>query len=127
MAARERVLLLVGTKKGAFLLMSDPQRTSWDISGPHLKGNEIFHVARDPRESKIYAALNNPIWARKSPRHQTSAQPGATRNRNPASPASRESQMGRSRSGRPWSACGTSGPAGPASPASSTPRPSPHP
>ena len=51
------VRLLVGTRKGAFVLTSDGKREKWDVSGPHFAGWEIYHVkgsAVDP--SRIYAS-----------------------------------------------------------------------
>ena len=36
------VLLLVGTRKGAFILSSDPGRKDWAITGPHHPGSDIF-------------------------------------------------------------------------------------
>ena len=41
------VLLLVGTRKGAFVLSSDPGRRDWAITGPHHPGSDIFHLAYD--------------------------------------------------------------------------------
>ena len=38
------VRLLVGTKKGAFILTSDGKREQWDVSGPHFAGWEIYHM-----------------------------------------------------------------------------------
>ena len=38
------VRLLVGTKKGAFVLTSDGKRKKWDISGPQFADWEIYHV-----------------------------------------------------------------------------------
>ena len=35
------VRVLVGTRKGAFILSSDGARRSWDVSGPHFAGWEI--------------------------------------------------------------------------------------
>ena len=37
--------VLVGTRKGAFVLTSDGKRKKWDVSGPHFAGWEIYHVA----------------------------------------------------------------------------------
>jgi len=39
-----KVRVLVGTKKGAFILTSDGKRKSWKVSGPHFAGWEIYHV-----------------------------------------------------------------------------------
>ncbi len=43
-----RVRLLVGTRKGAFVLTSDGKRESWKVDGPHFAGWEIYHVAGSP-------------------------------------------------------------------------------
>src|SRR5512133_3261727 len=51
------VRVLVGTRKGAFILTSDGNRKKWDVSGPHFAGWEIYHVkgsAADP--NRIYAS-----------------------------------------------------------------------
>jgi len=51
------VRVLVGTRKGAFILSSDGKRENWDVSGPHFAGWEIYHVkgsAVDP--NRIYAS-----------------------------------------------------------------------
>ncbi len=39
-----KVRVLVGTRKGAFILESDGKREEWDISGPHFAGWEIYHL-----------------------------------------------------------------------------------
>ena len=36
------VRLLVGTRKGAFILTSDGKREKWDITGPHFAGWEMY-------------------------------------------------------------------------------------
>ena len=52
-----RVRVLVGTRKGAFVLEADGKRESWQISGPHFAGWEIYHVKGSPVDpSRIYAA-----------------------------------------------------------------------
>jgi photosystem II stability/assembly factor-like uncharacterized protein len=51
------VRLLVGTRKGAFVLTSDGKRKRWDVSGPHFGGWEIFHVKGSPVEpNRLYAS-----------------------------------------------------------------------
>lgn len=47
-----RLLLLVGTRKGAFLYRSDPARARWSLSGPHFLGHIIHHVVLDPRDHR---------------------------------------------------------------------------
>jgi photosystem II stability/assembly factor-like uncharacterized protein len=52
-----RVRLLVGTRKGAFILTSDGARKSWEISGPHFAGWEIYHLKGAPSHpDRIYAS-----------------------------------------------------------------------
>jgi photosystem II stability/assembly factor-like uncharacterized protein len=52
-----RVRVLVGTKKGAFVLTSDAQRKKWDITEPHFAGWEIYHVKGSPVDpNRIYAS-----------------------------------------------------------------------
>jgi photosystem II stability/assembly factor-like uncharacterized protein len=42
------VRVLVGTRKGAFILSSDATRRSWGVSGPHFAGWEIYHLKGSP-------------------------------------------------------------------------------
>jgi photosystem II stability/assembly factor-like uncharacterized protein len=52
-----RIRLLVGTRKGAFILSSDGKRKDWSISGPHFAGWEIYHLKGSPVDSdRIYAS-----------------------------------------------------------------------
>ena len=39
-----KVRVLVGTKKGAFILSSDGKREKWKVDGPHFGGWEIYHM-----------------------------------------------------------------------------------
>ncbi|WP_436763713.1 WD40/YVTN/BNR-like repeat-containing protein [Streptosporangium sp. V21-05] len=49
------VRVLVGTRKGAFILTSDGKRERWDVSGPHFGGWEIYHLAGSPADpSRLY-------------------------------------------------------------------------
>jgi photosystem II stability/assembly factor-like uncharacterized protein len=54
------VRVLVGTKKGAFILTADGQRRNWQISGPHFAGWEIYHLkgsALDP--NRLFASQSS--------------------------------------------------------------------
>ena len=42
------VRLLIGTRKGAFILTSDAARKDWQVSGPHFAGWEIYHLKGSP-------------------------------------------------------------------------------
>src|SRR5579871_1516538 len=51
------VRVLVGTKKGAFILESDGKRDKWNVSGPHFAGWEIYHMKGSPVDpDRIYAS-----------------------------------------------------------------------
>jgi photosystem II stability/assembly factor-like uncharacterized protein len=55
-----RVRVLVGTRKGAFVLTSDGKRQQWNVSGPHFGGWEIYHVAGSPAEpARLYASQSS--------------------------------------------------------------------
>ena len=54
-----RVRVLVGTRKGAFILESDGTRKKWTVNGPHFGGWEIYHMkgsAADP--DRLYVSQN---------------------------------------------------------------------
>src|SRR5689334_17416639 len=52
-----KVRVLVGTRKGAFILTSDGKREKWDVSGPHFAGWELYHVKGSPADpNRIYAS-----------------------------------------------------------------------
>jgi len=51
------VRVLVGTKKGAFILEADGKRQKWDVKGPFFAGWEIYHLKGSPADPKrIYAS-----------------------------------------------------------------------
>ncbi|HUA37177.1 MAG TPA: hypothetical protein VMA35_02120, partial [Candidatus Sulfopaludibacter sp.] len=52
-----KIRVLVGTKKGAFILTADGQRKNWKVSGPHFAGWEIYHVKGSPADpNRLYAS-----------------------------------------------------------------------
>ncbi len=52
-----RVRVLVGTKKGAFVLTADGRRERWDVDGPHFGGWEIYHAKGSPvNPERLYAS-----------------------------------------------------------------------
>jgi len=55
-----KVRVLVGTRKGAFILESDGKREKWDVSGPHFAGWEMYHLKGSPADpSRIYASQSS--------------------------------------------------------------------
>ncbi len=51
------VRVLVGTRKGAFVMTSDEKRQKWDIEGPHFAGWEMYHLKGSPADpDRIYAS-----------------------------------------------------------------------
>ena len=55
-----RVRVLVGTRKGAFILTSDGRREKWDVAGPHFAGWEMYHVKGSPvNPNRLYASQSS--------------------------------------------------------------------
>lgn len=54
------VRVLIGTKKGGFILSSDEKREKWDVSGPHFAGWEIYHMKGSPVDpNRLYASQSS--------------------------------------------------------------------
>jgi len=54
------VRVLVGTRKGAFILHSDGSRRKWSVSGPFFGGWEVYHVKGSTVEpNRIYASQSS--------------------------------------------------------------------
>ena len=55
-----KVRVLVGTRKGAFILESDGKRRQWEISGPHFAGWEIYHLKGSAADTnRLYASQSS--------------------------------------------------------------------
>ena len=55
-----RVRVLVGTRKGAFILNSDATREKWEVSGPHFAGWVIYHLKGSPANpDRLYASQSS--------------------------------------------------------------------
>ena len=54
------VRVLVGTRKGAFILTSNERRKRWSVSGPHFAGWEIYHLKGSPADpDRLYASQSS--------------------------------------------------------------------
>ena len=54
------VRVLVGTRKGAFILTSDGKREQWDVAGPFFGGWEIYHLKGSPVDpNRLYASQSS--------------------------------------------------------------------
>jgi photosystem II stability/assembly factor-like uncharacterized protein len=51
-----KTVLLVGTRKGCFVLESDGDRRDWDVRGPFCEGWPIYHAVHDVSSGAFYAA-----------------------------------------------------------------------
>ena len=51
-----RMLLLVATRKGAWLFRGDPTRRAWRVDGPHFLGHVLNHLVLDPRDGRTLLA-----------------------------------------------------------------------
>jgi len=56
------VRVLVGTRKGAFVLSSDGKRKQWSVNGPHFGGWEIYHVKGSPADPNRLYASQSSAW-----------------------------------------------------------------
>jgi photosystem II stability/assembly factor-like uncharacterized protein len=56
------VRVLVGTRKGAFVLTSDERRRDWEVSGPHFGGWEIYHLKGSPADPDRIWASQSTGW-----------------------------------------------------------------
>ena len=56
----QNVRVLVGTRKGAFILTSDASRREWGITGPHFAGWEVYHLKGSPANpNRLYASQSS--------------------------------------------------------------------
>ncbi len=54
------VRVLVGTRKGSFVLTSDVGRKDWDVQGPEFAGWEVYHVKGSPADpDRLYASQSS--------------------------------------------------------------------
>ena len=54
------VRVLIGTRKGAFVLTSDESRAEWNVDGPHFGGWEVFHLKGSPVDpDRLYASQSS--------------------------------------------------------------------
>ncbi len=54
------IRVLVGTRKGAFVLTADGRRRDWSVAGPHFSGWEIYHVKGSPADpDRVYASQSS--------------------------------------------------------------------
>src|SRR5579864_122774 len=57
-----KVRVLVGTRKGAFILSADASRKKWEVAGPHFAGWEIYHVNGSPADPERLYASQSSAW-----------------------------------------------------------------
>jgi hypothetical protein len=51
-----KVLVLIGTRKGGFILSCDSKRETWELNGPFFKGWNVMHMILDQRDQRLHAA-----------------------------------------------------------------------
>src|SRR3954462_7042957 len=55
-AKTPKIVLLVSTRKGAWLFHGDPARKNWSADGPHFLGQIVNHLVLDPRDGRTLIA-----------------------------------------------------------------------
>lgn len=58
----KRVVLMVGTTKGAFFFHSDERRRDWRMTGPHLAGWEVYSLLGDGRSGRVFAGTSHWVY-----------------------------------------------------------------
>ena len=102
-----RLLVLVGTRKGLFVLESDRRRRAWRMDGPHFLGQVVNHAVLDPRDGRtmlaaVRAGHLGPTVFRSTDRGRTWKEAA----RPPAFPKAREGEAGETVSHVFWLAPG---------------------
>lgn len=57
-----KLLVLIGTRKGGFILESDSKREDWILRGPMFKGWNVMHMTFDPRNRRLHAAVVHDVF-----------------------------------------------------------------
>jgi hypothetical protein len=55
-SAAQRLMVLVATRKGAWIYHGDASRRAWRVDGPHFLGHTISHLVLDPRDGRTLLA-----------------------------------------------------------------------
>jgi len=76
-AKTSKVVLLVSTRKGAWLFHGDPARKNWSADGPHFLGQIVNHLVLDPRDGRtLIAAASTGHLGRRFSARPISERPG---------------------------------------------------
>ena len=60
------IRVLVGTRKGAFVIESDGKRQKWSVNGPFFGGWELYHLKASPVDpNRIYASQSSSWFGQK--------------------------------------------------------------
>jgi photosystem II stability/assembly factor-like uncharacterized protein len=63
MTRNDKVRILIGTRKGTYVVEGDARRRGWKVGPMAHDGSEVYHVVADPRHpGDLYAAVNNGFW-----------------------------------------------------------------
>jgi len=63
MAPKNTVRILVGTRKGSYIVEGDSKRKSWKVGPAGHEGTDVYHMVADPRHpGDFYAAVNSWMW-----------------------------------------------------------------
>ncbi|HYY53931.1 MAG TPA: exo-alpha-sialidase [Candidatus Dormibacteraeota bacterium] len=73
---KKGVVVMVGTRKGAYLLRSNGERDKWSEEGPLFPGEPVYHLSFDPRDGESLFAACNQTWG--GPKVQVSRDLGKT-------------------------------------------------
>ncbi len=61
--ADRKVRILIGTRKGGYVLEGDAARKKWKLAAQMQRGWDVFHMTADPRHpGDLYACVNSWLW-----------------------------------------------------------------
>ncbi len=61
--ANDKMRVLVGTRKGGYIVEGDIARKKWKLASRFETGFEVFHMTADPRHpGDVYACVNSWLW-----------------------------------------------------------------
>src|SRR5512142_869395 len=93
MSSQNKVVVMVGTRKGGLIFTSDKDRSKWTASDLMFKGWGMMHMMMDPRDQRIHASLTHYVYG---PTTQYSDDLGQTWKQSEVVPAlTRPSKSGR--------------------------------
>jgi hypothetical protein len=95
-----KLVVLIGTVKGAFFYQTDLDRHDWELTGPHLAGWEVYSLCGDSRNRRVLAGTCSYTYGATLRETRDLGATWQEVQRGPACPAKFRRELGRPRRGR---------------------------